>query len=104
MLGVLDALLVRPPAGVRDVGSLKRLYFLQSPYDAPQLECSYPTYAHLAGAVDAFSGLAAYTRVRSSRGRGEAAREVWVGLATQNFFPVLGVSPARGRLFLPAEG
>ena len=104
MLGTLDALLLRPPAGVQDVDSLKRLYFLQPSNEAPQLECSYPIYTDLAGAIDAFSGLAAYSRVTTSLGQGEKARQVWAGLATPSFFQVLGVTPAQGRLFLEAEG
>jgi predicted permease len=104
MLGVLDLILLRAPEHVWDADSLKRLYFRKPDADLPQSIVSYPIFADLAGNVDAFSGLAAFSRRESSLGLGPEARRVRVCLVTPGFFPLLGVQPVRGRLFSEAEG
>ncbi len=104
LLGVLDLLLLRPPAHVVAPESVKRLYY-QEPHDgAPQGVLSYPMYADLAGSVEAFAATAAVARFEASLGRGPGARKVRVAAVTPSFFPLLGVQPARGRLFADDEG
>lgn len=52
-----------------------------------------------------FAGLMAYMEapVHLSKS-GESPARTWVHLASNNYFPVLGVQPLLGRLFLPTEG
>jgi predicted permease len=101
MLGVLDLILLRSPAHVRDADSVVRLYYAGS-QGTPQGSFSYPMLADLAGA-DTFSGLAAFFVSDGSVGLGPEARKVRLGLVSPGFFQLLGVQPARGRL-LPEEG
>jgi predicted permease len=105
MLGVLDLLLLRPPAHVRDPRAVERVYLVDPSGPAgPQNSVAYPTYTDLVGKVAAFADLAGYTRTNASIGGGAAAREVPAELATANLFHLLGVRPLRGRLFTTAEG
>ncbi len=103
MLGVLDLILMRAPAHVRDADSLLRIYYLQPGGGGLQSTVSYPMVADLAGKADTFSGLAAYSRFDSSIGLGPEARKVRLGLVTASFFPVLGVQPVQGRVFSESE-
>src|SRR5262249_7859008 len=64
---------------------------------------SYPLYADYRDNNDVLSGLAAYDEVAlslSENGQTERLRGV---IVTGNYFDVLGVTPAKGRLFLPEE-
>lgn len=66
---------------------------------------SYPDYRDLRDRTQAFSGLVAHLRttfgVAAAR---DLVREMRTGvLVSDNFFGVLGVQPARGRLFTAAD-
>jgi predicted permease len=103
LTGFLDDLLFRPPGGVREPEEIVRLFF-QEPKGRPQAEVSYPMFHDLKGHVDAFDELAALTTFDGSLGRGLGAHPARIGLATYNFFPLLGVSTVRGRSFTKEEG
>ena len=60
---------------------------------------SYPEYSALNERRDAFQGVAAYSRIRVSVGRGEETTMEHAILATGNFFQVVGLTPAAGRFF-----
>lgn len=47
--------------------------------------------------------LAAYQRLYMSLSAGVEAERVWGGLVSSNYFEVLGLTPAHGRFFSPAE-
>ena len=104
LLGILDLLLLRPPAHVAKAGSAVRLYFRERAGKSPQSETSYPDYADLVGRVGGLSRLAAYAHIETSLGRGDGARKVRAAVVTPSFFPLLGVQPLRGRLFSEQEG
>jgi len=105
MFGVLDTLLLKPPAHVRNPGRVQRL-FLQSNYGPGMTftgtRVSFPEYERLQG-VPAFQALAASYFAEVSLGRGGDARQVDVSAVTASYFPLLGVRPAFGRLFDSTE-
>jgi predicted permease len=97
-----DALLLRPlpvsnPAGLFDVGSTTP--------DNPVEGMSFPDYRDLRDKARSFSGLAAYTltTLAAAPDPKAPARVRFACFVSDNFFPVVGVSPAEGRTFLPGE-
>ncbi len=96
-----DALLLRPlpvrnPAGLLDVTSTT---------DNPFEGMSFPDYRDLRAKNRSFSGLAAYrvTTLAVAASPTAPAQMRFAVLASDNFFPVTGVTPAAGRAFLPEE-
>jgi putative ABC transport system permease protein len=105
MFGVLDTLLLKPPAGVRDPGRVVRLYFNRNFGEGVVFtgaSTSFPSYESLTR-TPAFSSVAATFFARLSLGRGESARPVNVRAVTASYFPLLGVRPALGRFFDSTE-
>ena len=77
VFGVVDALLFRPPAYVRDPGSVVRLYFTRKDREGGYATSSitnYPNYQDVAGATGAFSQVATYWTTQTILGRGSEAR------------------------------
>jgi putative ABC transport system permease protein len=106
MLGLLDALLFRSPAHVKEDGQLKRVYFIDTYPGLGEFsssDTSYPAFLDLKKAKS-FAALGAYTATDVSLGRGAEARKAHAVLATPSFLRLLGVKPVRGRLFLEDEG
>jgi predicted permease len=105
MFGVLDTLLLKPPAHVRDPGRVQRLYLLEN-YGAGAVftgtRASFLQYERLRS-VSAFQALAASFFAQVSLGRGADARQVDVSAVTASYFPLLGVRPALGRFFDSTE-
>jgi predicted permease len=68
------------------------------------LPMSYPDLKDFAERNEVFSEFAGYTfpRVVTMQSAG-ASRRMFVELVTGRYFPALGISPARGRFFLPEE-
>ncbi len=100
MFGVLDTLLLKPPAHVYDAGRVARVYFQWSWNGSPWVDptASVPSYESLRG-VPVFAATAASFDARLSRGVGPDARPVNVRAVTASYFPLLGVRPAQGRFF-----
>ena len=101
IFGLVDALWLRPP-GVREPGRLVRI-FATTPAedDAPW---SWPEYLELAGRVRTLEQVA----VRGPRGavltQPDGSQQLLlVNVVSLNFFEMLGVQPAAGRLFSPAD-
>src|ERR1017187_2090441 len=97
-----DALLLRPlpvgnPTAVFDVTSTTP--------DNPFEGMSFPDYRDLRDKSRSFSGLAAY-RLTTPAGAANPAAPAQIrfaSLVSDNFFPVVGVTPSAGRAFLPGE-
>ena len=101
IFGAVDALWLRPP-GARDPGELVRIF--------PTTEAtregfwSYPEYEDVRDATSSFSGVA----VRGRRGTllhqpdGTSTLEL-VNVVSLNFFEVLGIAAATGRVFGSAD-
>jgi predicted permease len=113
MFGVVDALLLRPPAAVRDPGSVVWINVERADPDDRQwqasrgaalepLGVSYPDYADFSR-VSALEGVAAYSGGDRKLGRGADARRVNTLFITHPFMPLLGASAALGRFFSADE-
>jgi predicted permease len=105
MFGVLDTLLLRSPAHVRDPGRVERVYLSRYFGGAQRFSgssASIPSYESLRD-VRAFSATAAMFSARVSLGHGPDARPVDVRGVTASFFPLLGVRAALGRFFDSTE-
>jgi hypothetical protein len=101
MFGVVDALLLRPPAGVRGFGSLAWVR-LAIPEMEEKAGFSYLDYVDFARA-SAPLHVAAYAGGTRSFGRGTASRQVSLLAVTHEFLPMLGAVPAHGRSFDAAD-
>ena len=110
MFGVIDTLLLRPPAGVRDASQVRRVYFrlggtvltLGGPGGNTVPSTAYPGYEALR-TVRAFADVAAFTDGQVSAGRGAEAQPLRVRAVSASYFPLLGARPALGRLFDSTE-
>jgi len=105
MFGIVDRLLLRPPAHVRDPELVRRLYFTElrrgEPHTVPNM--SYPRYVALVESMRPEAAVAAFYDTELVLGEREVARRARVTLATASYFPLLGVRPAAGRFFTAEE-
>jgi predicted permease len=106
MFGVVDTLFLKPPAGVRDPGRVMRIY---KRYHVGLLGTmntggigQFPAFVDLRES-GVFERTAAVTNRTMSLGRGAEAVRVQAGDVSHDYFPLLGVTPARGRFFGPDE-
>jgi putative ABC transport system permease protein len=102
MFSVINAVLLRPlpfPDSERLVALYSR-YVPSSGYDFPFFNLSPPEFADIRNRVDAFVHTAAYrfSDRNLTRDNGDAERVLTMSV-TAEFFDVLGVKPARGRIF-----
>ena len=100
MFGLIDSLLLRPPAHVSDPDRLARVQFTS--VDAtgqPQswYRSNYPALQDLE-ATRVFESVAGFTDVTVSVGRGMDAVEAEAMIVSPSFFDVLGVRPHAGSL------
>ena len=106
MFGVVDQLLLQPPAHVVDPDGVKRINFhsVEGGHSYTGPTTTYLALPALRERTTAFSELAGYGYPNSyTLGRGVDAQTVKVQLASGNFFKLLGVRPVLGRLFLDAD-
>ncbi len=100
---VVDALLLQP-LPYRHPSRLVLVYNATRSQPQDVGPFSYPRFAQLEAQQHAFSGISAYAGDDfTMTGRGEP-RQISAMRVTWNFFNTLGVTPARGRAFLPSEG
>jgi predicted permease len=104
VFSAIDALLLRPLPGVRAPDELVQVY-RSWPGDMKYGSNSVPHYYDLrARSGDVFSGVAVWDfeamNLSSAAGRPERVLGMMV---SANFFSLLGVTPARGRTFVPQE-
>ena len=105
MFGVIDRLLLRPPAHIVDPANVMVIRYLRT-YDGKvdaQDALSYPMYLDLVNTPGAFAGVAAYWDEELAVGRGLAARSISGRRVTASYFTTLGVRPRLGRFFAADE-
>ena len=95
MFTVIDAVLIRPVPGVVNPGGLVILERLQK--NNPDFAFGYPDYLDYRDQSQSFTGLAARCRTTLTLSHGTTERIVGE-LVSGNYFSVLGVNPALGRL------
>ena len=106
MFGIVDRLLLRPPAHVREPDRLARVFFLRQPQGMQVRHtdrASYPLYAMIRDSVAAFEQTAAEFSTELVYGTGVEARTIRGSLVSGGFFGMLGVSPALGRFFSESD-
>jgi predicted permease len=96
VFSVINGLLLRP----LPVNSPEELYTINNNNDPGQ---SFPNYKDIRDQNTVFSSLFMYRIAHMSLEHGDGARYVWGYLVTGNYFESLGVTPAVGRFFTPAE-
>jgi predicted permease len=102
IFSLLDTLALRALPGANDPARLVEVY--TSYKGGMQFGAvSYPDYKDWRNQNQAFLGIAAQDLVPVNLNRADHAEIVSGALVSGNFFTVLGVSPAHGRLFLPEE-
>ena len=102
VFSLINAIFLRPPAGVRAPGRLVAVY--TSDYSGPRFgTSSYPDLeAFRAGTADV-AELAGYSLAPLSVSAGAERFRTAGELVTPNYFAVLGMTPATGRLFRAGE-
>ena len=95
VFSVINAMLLRALSGVTNPGNLAAMYRLQKNQAFDNL--SYPDYLDYRDRNHSFSGLAAHCSMALTFNYGTAER-LRGDLVTGNYFDVLGIKPAAGRL------
>ena len=103
MFGIIDQVLLRPPAFVKDPGHVVTLAYGRPPRGFTQKTANYPVYKAIRDRAQGFEQVAATDNVDVPIGRGENAKNISGLLVSANYFPMLGVSPRVGRFFRPEE-
>jgi predicted permease len=106
MFGLVERLMFAPPPGIRDAERVVRLQLSYAAEDGNTFALSttsYPTFRSIAALGDAFSAVTAVRSDSLTAGHGADLSEVAVVEATGEYFAVLGVKPALGRVFGPSD-
>ncbi len=106
MFGVVDRLLLQPPAYLRAPNEVHRVYLTANGDNFGVMigtNQSYARYQDLIKHARSASEIAAQYETELVFGSGEAAREERTGLVSASFWPLFGVQPALGRFFTAAE-
>jgi predicted permease len=104
--GVIDRLLLSPPAHVQHADRVFRLHVDRADIDGGRFlwfQTPYVAYQDFRRNARSFSAMAAYRSSRVSVGAGADARMISLTFADAHYFPLLGVSAARGRVFGPED-
>jgi putative ABC transport system permease protein len=106
MFGVVDRLLLEPPAYLRSPDGVHRVYLTAKNDNfgtSIGTNQSYTRYQDLIKHARSASDIAAHYETELVFGTGEAAREERTELVSASFWPLFGVQPALGRFFTTAE-
>lgn len=101
---VINASLLRPLAAVREPHRLVTVERVQTgPTPLQVAELSYLDYRDLAEQTMTLTGLAAFNGTSMALKDAAGSSRAWVSVVSDNFFTVLGVRPATGRLFAAVD-
>ena len=96
VFSVLNALVLKP----LPIADAARVYFVNNSGSPTQ---SFPNYLDIRDRNSVFESLFGYRITMMSLDAGSRAQRVWGYLVTGNYFDSLGIKPAVGRFFTPAE-
>jgi putative ABC transport system permease protein len=105
MFGIVDRLLFRPPALMKDPDTAHRVYAYQTfrGEERPGGVGRYARYVDLTKWTSSFERTAGYTQRDLAVGVGDAAREMSIGAVSASFFGFFDAPPVLGRYFTEAE-
>jgi putative ABC transport system permease protein len=105
MFGVIDRLMFRPHAYLRDPGRVHRVYLQSTDRDRVGTRdgFEYTRYLDLRRWTTSFADYAAYYQPTLAVGTGDAAREQSVAAVSASFFGFFDARPALGRFFVARE-
>src|SRR5688572_30184736 len=105
MFGIVDRLLFRPPALLKDPGTAHRVYLSQTyrgrERTTPTMQ--YARFVDFAASTTSFDRVAAHSYRTLAVGAGDAAREMRIGTVSASFFAFFDAPPAIGRYFTDDE-
>ena len=101
VFSVLNALLVRPLAGIDDASGLVEIGRAGNGTTFDNF--SYPNFVDYRERNTTFTGIAAWTPIEVGLETLAGASHVAAHVVTGNYFDVLGIDPESGRFFLPEE-
>jgi putative ABC transport system permease protein len=102
MFRVVDRLLFRPPAYMRDPGSSGRVYVVRQDAADPQFaedRASYARFADLRDGTRSFDAVAATFTAPEVVGSGAAAQRLRVSYVSASFWHLFDLRPTLGRVF-----
>ena len=102
VFSIVNTLLLRPLA-VKDPGNLYLLSSVHRDNEQPH-SVSWKDYVDYRDRSDVFSDIAAYSINFAGLSADRRADRIAVSYVTGNYFPMLGISPAAGRLIRADEG
>jgi putative ABC transport system permease protein len=105
MFGVVDRLMFRPFAYLKDPGTAHRVYLQYLVLGVLRTDPGheYTRYVDLKKWTTSFSHYAGFAHNTMAVGTGEASRELRVGQVSASFFDFFDARPVLGRFFMPAE-
>jgi predicted permease len=105
MFNVVDRLMFRPLAYLRDPGTVHRVYWQRQVQGTTRTTMStqYARYLDLRRWTSSFSQLAGFYETNLAVGEGESSRERRVGAVSASFFEFFDAGPALGRFFRADE-
>jgi predicted permease len=101
IFSLVNAVLLRP----LPVSHPEELTALYSAYRGEEYvgDWSYPQYRDIRDRSGIFAGVAAQSGLNLSVTIGDRAELLWGNIVSENYFSVLGMKPAAGRLFVPED-
>ena len=103
VFGIVDELLLRPPAHVRSPNEIVALVAGTTEDGFGQRTLNYPVFAAIRAHSTGFAAVAAAADVSVPFGRGDHAANLAGLLVSASYFPLLGVTPLGGRFFRDDE-
>jgi putative ABC transport system permease protein len=105
MFGIVDRLMFRSPAYLRDASRVHRVYlsFTTSGKEATENSFEYTRYRDFTRWTTSFDAAAAFGQRTLAIGSGEDAHETPVGTVSASYFGFFDARPALGRFFVASE-
>jgi putative ABC transport system permease protein len=106
LFGVIDRLMFRPPAYLRDPGQVNRAYFYSiifGRHDLPNPNASHVLFGNIASTTRSFDQIAGSREVTAAVGTGADARATVANAVTGGYFDLFNARPVQGRFIDAAD-